>query len=41
MGSGTTALAAINQGRKFIGFEKEQEYFEMAENRIKDALIWH
>ena len=41
MGSGTTALAAINTGRNFVGFEKESKYFEIAENRISNALIWH
>lgn len=34
MGSGTTALAAINTNRAYIGFEKEVEYFELAIKRI-------
>ena len=37
MGSGTTAVAAINTGRKFIGFEKEQDYFDIAMKRIEQA----
>ncbi len=35
LGSGTTAVAAINTGRKYIGFEKETEYIEMAKKRIE------
>ena len=34
MGSGTTGIAAMNAGRKFIGIEKDQKYFEIARNRI-------
>lgn len=34
MGSGTTALACIDTGRNFIGFEKEKKYFDIAMNRI-------
>lgn len=34
MGSGSTGLAAKNCGFEFIGIEKEQEYFEIAEKRI-------
>ena len=34
MGSGTTGVACIETGRKFIGIEKEQEYFTIAEKRI-------
>ena len=34
MGSGTTALAAQNFGRKFIGIENHQPYFEAAINRV-------
>lgn len=35
MGSGSTAIAAIQNGRKFIGIEKNAEYFDIAEKRIK------
>jgi site-specific DNA-methyltransferase (adenine-specific) len=34
-GSGTTLLAALNVGRDFIGIEKEKEYCEIAEARIR------
>ena len=37
LGSGTTAVAAINTGRKYIGFELKEEYIEMAKKRIEDA----
>lgn len=36
-GSGTTATAAINTHRKFIGIEKEQEYVTLSNNRIRNA----
>lgn len=35
IGSGTTAIAAINTGRRYIGIEKEREYFEIACKRIR------
>ena len=38
MGSGSTGVAAINTGRKFIGIEKEQQYFNIAKERIDSAL---
>lgn len=34
MGSGTTAVAAKNTGRKFIGFELKPEYIQIAEKRL-------
>ena len=37
MGSGTTGLACKNQGRDFIGIEREAEYIEIAKNRINSA----
>jgi site-specific DNA-methyltransferase (adenine-specific) len=36
MGSGTTAVAALNTNRKFIGFETEPAYIEIANKRIDD-----
>ena len=38
MGSGTTGLAAIQMGRKFIGIEREPKYFEIACKRIEQAV---
>ncbi len=38
MGSGTTGVAAVNLGRKFIGIEIEPKYFDIACRRIRDAL---
>lgn len=36
MGSGTTAIAAINTNRRFIGFELDTDFFEIANKRIED-----
>ena len=35
IGSGTTAVAAINTERKYIGFEKEEKYFDIYQNRLE------
>jgi site-specific DNA-methyltransferase (adenine-specific) len=37
MGSGSTGVAAIREGMKFIGIEKEAEYIEIARRRIAHA----
>ena len=37
MGSGTTGVAAVQMGRKFIGIEREPKYFDIAYKRIEDA----
>lgn len=37
MGSGTTGVACANLGRKFIGIEIEQRYFDIACRRIEEA----
>ena len=37
MGSGTTGVAAVQMGRKFIGIEREPKYFDIACRRIEDA----
>ena len=39
IGSGTTAIAAINTNRKFIGIEKDEEYFRIAQERTDKALV--
>lgn len=38
MGSGTTGVAAINLNRKFIGIELDENYFNIAQKRIEEAL---
>lgn len=35
MGSGTTGVACMNTDRNFIGIEKESEYFDIAERRMR------
>ena len=37
MGSGTTGVACMNLGRKFIGIEIEEKYFSVACERIENA----
>lgn len=37
MGSGTTGVAAVQMGRKFIGIEREPSYFDIACRRIEQA----
>ena len=37
-GSGTAAVACINTGRKFIGIERDPDYFDVAVKRCEDAL---
>lgn len=39
MGSGTTGVACVNTGRKFIGMEQDAKYFEIAQKRIHDAAL--
>lgn len=39
MGSGTTALAALNLNRNYIGIDISPSYCQMAEDRIKDHII--
>jgi DNA modification methylase len=38
IGSGTTAIACIDTGRNFIGFELDTHYCEIANERIRKAL---
>jgi site-specific DNA-methyltransferase (adenine-specific) len=37
MGSGTTGVAAVSMGRKFIGIERIPHYFDIACRRIEEA----
>lgn len=39
MGSGSTGVACLNTNRKFIGIELDDNYFEIAKNRINDTYI--
>ncbi len=38
MGSGTTGVACVKTGRKFIGIELDRGYFDIAVKRIEKAL---
>ena len=38
MGSNTTGKIALLNNRNYIGMEKVEEYFEIAENRLKNIL---
>lgn len=37
MGSGTTGVACVTEGRTFVGIEREPKYFDIACKRIEDA----
>lgn len=37
LGSGTTAVAAKNLGRHYIGFEINEEYYKIAKNRLNNV----
>lgn len=39
MGSGTTGVACMNLNRRFMGIELDESYFNIAKNRIEEALI--
>ena len=39
MGSGSTGVACMNTNRKFIGIELDENYFNIAKNRIKNATV--
>ena len=39
MGSGTTGVACKNLNRKFIGIEMDNNYFNIAENRINNHIV--
>ena len=38
MGSGSTGVACMNTGRKFIGIELDENYFNIAKNRIENSI---
>lgn len=38
MGSGTTGVACVRTGRKFIGIEIDRKYFDIAVKRIKEEI---
>jgi site-specific DNA-methyltransferase (adenine-specific) len=38
MGSGSTGVASIQEGRSFIGIEREPKYFDIACKRIALAV---
>lgn len=38
MGSGTTGVACVNLNRNFIGIEKDENYFNIAQTRIEQAI---
>jgi site-specific DNA-methyltransferase (adenine-specific) len=40
LGSGTTALACKNLDRKYIGIERDEEYFKICEARVKEGYKW-
>ena len=37
MGSGSTGVACVNTGRRFIGIELDNQYFNIAQKRIEEA----
>jgi DNA modification methylase len=39
LGSGTTALAALKLGRRFLGVEQNEDYVQLAETRIAALSI--
>ncbi len=38
MGSGTTGVAALNENFDFIGIEREENYRQIAEKRLKGVM---
>lgn len=37
-GSGTTGVASIRKGKRYVGIEIDEKYFEIAKNRIENEL---
>lgn len=40
MGSGTTGVSAIKNGRRFIGIEKDPEFFKTAKGRVESEMAY-
>ena len=38
MGSGSTGVACMNLNRKFIGIELDENYFNIAKDRIENSI---
>lgn len=38
VGSASTALACLRTNRKFLGFELDKDYFNVAQRRIKEEM---
>lgn len=38
MGSGSTGVACVNTNRNFIGIELNKEYFDIAEERLREVI---
>ena len=38
MGSGSTGVACVNTNRNFIGIELDEKYFQIAQQRIDEAI---
>jgi DNA modification methylase len=41
LGSGSTAVAAVETGRHYAGYELSSDYIELAERRIREGSIGH
>ena len=39
MGSGSTGVACVNTGRRFIGMELDKQFFDIAKERIEKAAM--
>ena len=39
MGSGTTGVAARNLGRRFVGIEKNEKFYEIALERLAEETL--
>ena len=38
MGSGSTGIACMNTNRRFIGIELDENYFNIAKDRIENSI---